>query len=165
MKITENIVLFWTGKDPFSNFYPIIFKHQGILFKWSEQAIMYRKAILFGSTKIASEILKAQTPKQCKDLGRSREIEFNEETWEENKLNIYREVLLDKFNNPKMKEKLLETGDRIIAEASPYDKIWGIGISEEHPHALIPEKWKGQNLLGITLMEVRKIKGESNESN
>lgn len=156
MKITDEFVFFWGKEDVFSNFYYSPFKHQGILFKWSEQAVMYRKAKLFGADKIAEQILKAQTPKACKDLGRSREIPFDESVWYENRERIYKEVLLDKFSsNDVIMAQLTYTMNKTLVEASPYDKIWGIGLSADHPHAEIPSKWKGLNLLGNVLMEVR----------
>lgn len=155
MRETDKFVFFWGNDDIYSNFYYSPFKHQGILFKWSEQAIMYRKAKFFGADAIANQILKAQTPKQCKDLGRSRAIPFNETTWVAVRELIYKEVLLDKFSNPHLKSKLLETGDKLLVEASPFDKIWGIGLAEDHPHAENPSKWRGLNLLGKVLMVVR----------
>lgn len=156
MKETQQIVFFWTYKDAFSNFYYSPFKHQNILFKWSEQAVMYRKAKLFGAHKIADQILKAQTAKQCKELGRSRDIPFDQDVWTQNRERIYKEVLLDKFALPKLKSILLATGSKTLAEASPFDKIWGIGVAEDHPDAENPSKWKGLNLLGNVLMEVRE---------
>lgn len=156
MRVTEKFVFFWGSQDIYSNFYYMPFKHQGILFKWSEQAVMYRKAKFFGADVIANQILKAQTPKQCKDLGRSRAIPFNESTWVAVRELIYKEVLFDKFSNPQLRARLLATGEKTLVEASPFDKIWGIGLAEDHPHAKIPSKWKGLNLLGKVLMEVRK---------
>lgn len=156
MRITDKYIFFWLDKDVFSNFYYTPFKHQGIMFKWSEQAVMYRKSKLFGADDIAKRILVAQTPKECKALGRSKSIPFDENTWIDNREIIYKEVLVDKFSVPKLQKQLLDTGDRIIVEASPYDKIWGIGLAEDHPYAEQPSKWKGLNLLGSVLMEVRK---------
>lgn len=156
MKEINEFVFFWGKQDVFSNFYYTPFKHQNQLFKWSEQAVMYRKAKLFGADKIAMQIMKAQTPDECKKFGRSRQIPFDEKVWVENRENIYYEVLLDKFSNPKLKNVILTTGDKTLVEASPYDKIWGIGIDCNHPHATQPSKWKGLNLLGKTLMKVRE---------
>ncbi|QKE72853.1 NADAR family protein [Arthrobacter citreus] len=155
MRITNKFVFFWGDNDIYSNFYFFPFKHQGIEFKWSEQAIMYRKANLFGAKKIAEQILKAQTPKQCKGLGRSKVIPFDERTWMANREIIYGDVLYDKFSNLELKSQLLATGDKILVEASPFDKIWGIGIGENDKRAEDPKKWKGLNLLGKVLMEVR----------
>ena len=163
MRTTDKFVFFWGNNDIYSNFLYSPFKHNGIVFKWSEQAIMYRKAMLFGAKDVAQSIVKAQTPKACKDLGRSRKIPFDNLVWDNKKMNIFKEVLLDKFSNPKLKQQLLATGDRILVEASPFDKIWGIGLDENHPDVENPSKWKGENLLGKVLMEVRdelKQKGE-----
>lgn len=155
MRQTDKFIFFWGNSDIFSNFLYSPFRHQGIMFKWSEQAIMYRKAKLFGADKIADKILKAQTPKECKDLGRSREIAFDGDVWDKVKEDLYKSVLIDKFSNPQLKRKLLDTGNKILVEASPYDKIWGIGLSDDHPDAENPSKWRGQNLLGKVLMAVR----------
>ncbi len=155
MRITDKFVFFWGNNDVFSNFYYSPFKHQGILFKWSEQAVMYRKARLFGANRIAEQILKAQTPKACKDLGRSRQIPFDEKVWVENREVIYEQVLNDKFGQGKLRLPLVQTMGKTLVEASPFDKIWGIGLAEDHPHAEDPSKWKGLNLLGKVLMKVR----------
>lgn len=155
MRVTEKFVFFWGKDDIYSNFYYSAFRHQGIVFKWSEQAIMYRKAKLFGAHDICRKIMRASTPKECRDLGRSRDIPFDNDIWDKNKMRIYEEVLMDKFSNPQLKSKLLKTGNRIIAEASPFDKIWGIGLREDNPRAEDVNQWRGQNLLGEVLMRVR----------
>lgn len=156
MRVTDKYVLFWTTKDVYSNFYPSNFTHQGISFKWSEQAIMYRKALLFGATDIANDILKASDPQECKMLGRSRKIPFDESIWVEHREQIFKEVLLDKFRIPSLQRVILSTGDRKFVEASPYDTIWGIGMRENHKDATNPKKWRGLNLLGKVLDEVKK---------
>ena len=97
MKETNEFIFFWGKEDIFSNFYYAPFRHEGQLFKWSEQAVMYKKAKLFGAHHIAAKILQAQTPKQCKDLGRSREIPFDDTTWYAHRERIYQEVLLNKL--------------------------------------------------------------------
>lgn len=164
MRVTEKFVFFWGKDDVYSNFYYMPFKHQGILFKWSEQAVMYRKAMLFGAEKIAKQILLAQTPQKCKDLGRSREIPFEQSVWNENRERIYKEVLLDKFSYDKTEKAILSTGSRIIVEASPFDDIWGIKMGAYHPEVEDPSKWKGLNLLGKVLMEVRDEINKRNEA-
>lgn len=156
MRVTDDLVLFWGANDVYSNFYYFPFVHQGIRFNWSEQAVMYRKAKLFGADAIASKILKANSPKECKVLGRSRQIPFDEDIWIKNRERIYKEVLREKFSYTRTENAILSTRDRLFAEASPFDKIWGIGLAEDHPDAENPDKWRGLNLLGKVLTEIRE---------
>lgn len=155
MRTTEKYVFFWGNNDIYSNFYYSPFKHQGEVFKWSEQAIMYRKAKLFGSENIAKKILLAQTPKECKSLGRSKQIPFKQDIWDKEKENLYKEVLIDKFSNLLLQKQLLDTGNKQLVEASPFDKIWGIKMGENDPGVENPKNWKGQNLLGKVLEDVK----------
>lgn len=155
MRTTDEFVFFWGKHDMYSNFFFAPFKHQGHIFKWSEQAVMYRKAKHFGEMVIANKILLAKSPDECKKLGRSRAIPFVNTEWVKVREIIYKEVLMDKFSNPQMKKRILETGDKILVEASPFDDIWGIKLAHDHPDAEKPEKWRGMNLLGKVLMEVR----------
>ena len=157
MKSNSNILVFYTKDDYLSNFYLVKFTHKRFSFSSSEQAIMWRKAKLFKADNIADQILKTVTPSDAKYLGRSRSIAFSDSLWEKSKLNIFKEVLLDKFTqNIALKTMLLSTGEKLLAEASPSDTIWGIGLDENSKDIFNPFKWKGQNLLGKTLMEVRK---------
>jgi len=156
MRVTDKFVFFWMGEDVYSNFYYSPFTHKGIEFKWSEQAIMYRKAMLFGAIGVAHEIMQSDTPARCKFWGRSKDIPFNEDVWIKNREKIYKEVLRDKFTLPELKKQILATENKILVEASPTDKIWGIGLSEKHRDATDPTKWRGLNLLGKVLMEVRE---------
>ena len=156
MRVTDKHVFFWKGNDIYSNFYYSPFKHQGKMFKWSEQAIMYRKAKLFGANHIADKVLKAGSPVECKRLGRRRDLGFVESVWDEEKCRIFKEVLRDKFSLPQLKQQILQTGDKILVEASPYDNIWGIGMGENDKGVDDPENWKGQNLLGKVLGDIRE---------
>lgn len=158
MKSNANILVFYTYKDYLSNFYNIKFEHKGFLFRNSEQAIMWRKAIFFNANAIAEQILESKNPNDAKRLGRSRDIAFNEKIWENNRLNIFKEVLFDKFNqNYLLKKMLLLTDNKLLAEASPTDIIWGIGMGEDNCNIFNISKWEGQNLLGKVLMEVREL--------
>lgn len=156
MKVTPKFVFFYANKDIYSNFYKVSFEHQGIQFPTSEHAVMYRKAKLFGADDIAEKITKVKNPGQAKALGRSRDIPFDEDVWKEYREKVYFEVLVDKFSDEDLKEQLLGTGKRILVEASPYDKIWGVGLAEDNPAIQYPQQWKGLNLLGKVLMEVRE---------
>lgn len=155
MKITDKYVLFWGG--PFSNWWEQNFTVDDNVFNCSEQFFMYKKAIYFCDYKTANDILKANKPKDQKDLGRLVK-NYNEDEWNEVRYEIMKEVVYQKFKrNSNLRRKLLDTGDRIIVEASPKDIIWGIGWYEDDPEALDESKWRGQNLLGKALMEVREM--------
>lgn len=155
MNQIDNFIFFWGKEDVYSNFYYSPFTHQGIIFKWSEQGVMYRKAMLFGAERIANLILEASSPKACKELGRSKAIPFNEEVWAANRERIYEEVLYDKFSKSPLKQAIIRSWGSLLAEASPYDKIWGIGLRWGDPLATQPDRWPGKNLLGQVLMRVR----------
>ena len=116
---------------------------------------MYHKALLFNDQEIADAITLEPEPSKQKALG--REVKgFDQQTWKEKREKIVEEGNWWKFTQPKegrIESMLLETGDRLLVEASPYDRIWGIGygasIAEENR-----DKW-GENLLGKALMSVR----------
>lgn len=121
----------------------------------SEAAFMYVKAICFKDEKRAAMILKDQWPKNAKEHGRQI-AGFDEAEWIDVREEIMYEVCLQKFlQNKIFADKLLATGNRMLVEASPFDRIWGIGLRPDDPRALIKEKWLGMNLLGFVLMQVR----------
>jgi len=117
--------------------------------------MMYQKAIMFGDINTAHAILLTGNPKEQKDLGRMVS-NYDDAVWSAKRVEVMVEGLFEKFNqNPLLKEALLNTGDTIIVEASPVDRIWGIGLAEDDPRALIETQWLGKNLLGRVLMKVR----------
>lgn len=153
-------------------------------FSTAEHHMMFHKTKVFGDNASAKLILKGNyikreieqipftsmlqyefekdpsgyepiTPKEAKALGRSLK-NFCPEIWDKYKLGVVYRGNLAKFTqHPKLKEYLLSTGYKILVEASPYDKVWGIGLSKTDYRALDPNLWLGQNLLGFILMEVR----------
>lgn len=132
-------------------------KGSQIRFNNCEQYMMYRKAVLFCDWNTANQILACRNPKLVKAFGRKIK-NFDQEVWDEEKFKIVVEGNYLRFSqNDRIKALLLATGDSLIAEASPIDAIWGIGISETHLDAKCPDKWSdhGQNLSGKALMEVR----------
>ena len=120
-----------------------------------EQYMMAAKAELFGDKEIRDQILKCSDQKQIKALGR-KVRGFEQKVWDKFKYAI---VLLGNWHkfsqNRELREFLLSTGDSVLVEASPYDAIWGIRLAASSPEAQDPMKWRGQNLLGFALMEVR----------
>ena len=139
-----------------SQWYPCEFEAEGTKYTSAEQYMMAEKARLFGDEEIRAQILKTSDPAICKKLGR-KVRNFNQEKWNKNRENIARKGNFYKFSqNAKLREFLLSTGDKILAEASPRDRIWGIGMGKSNPDALDPAKWRGRNLLGFSIMSVRK---------
>lgn len=142
-------------KSCFSQWFPGKFEEGGIIYKTAEHYMMGGKARLFNDFETLEEILQANTPNQVKSLGRKVK-NFDPKLWDEYKYEIVKKGNLLKFSqNKKFKDFLLSTNDKILVEASPYDKIWGIGMLETDPRAENPLLWDGENLLGFALMEVR----------
>lgn len=142
-------------KSCFSQWFPCQFEDNGIIYKTAEHFMMANKAKLFNDNETLEEILKSNSPNQAKNLGRKVK-NFNHEIWDNNKYQIVKKANILKFSqNQDFKEFLLSTSDKIIVEASPYDKIWGIGMLESDENIKNPLLWNGENLLGFALMEVR----------
>ena len=121
----------------------------------SEAVMMWLKACLFGDTEVADRIYWLQEPKGVRDLGRLIKP-FDQALWEEHREAVMYETVYAKFSqNDHMKASLLLTADKILVEASPYDKIWGVGLAPNDPLVLDEANWKGLNLLGKALMAVR----------
>lgn len=133
------------------------FVEDGIKFNCAEQYMMYHKAKLFGDDRIAKQILELSNPKEQKKLGRLVK-NFDEKIWDKHKYEIVKNGNILKFSqNPNLKKELLSTRTSILVEASPYDRVWGIGIGEMDPSRHNPKNWKGENLLGFALTEVREM--------
>lgn len=157
MRETEKFVFFWETADIYSNWHPSKFEMQGNQFVNSEQAMMYEKAKLMGDLNIMEKVLQTKNPKDIKALGR-QVTPWNEDLWQKHRLEIVTKVCLAKFRtNPDMAQKLKNTGGKIIVEASPYDKVWGIGMKDNEEGVENPANWKGLNLLGEALMKVRAM--------
>lgn len=154
MKITKDYIFFWGDNDVFSNFYNTSFEYHGINVDSSEQAFMMEKAWAFKDTEIARDIYHARSAQEAKKLGRQVR-NYDDAVWSRIRYDKMVKVLRVKFSDSDLTEKLLATGNRILVEASPYDKIWGVGLSEATPKVLDPKNWQGQNLLGKALMQVR----------
>ena len=153
-----NIICFHNADEEngyLSNWYPSPFTAGGITFSSMEQYMMYEKAILFQDYQTAEKILSTDDVAEIKALGRIVQ-HFDEEIWREKRESIVHKGVLQKFlQNPELAEKLLETGEQMIAECAVKDKIWGIGLSMWDEERFCVNKWKGQNLLGKILMQVR----------
>jgi ribA/ribD-fused uncharacterized protein len=162
---TSNKFLFFWGHQPskdgtvtkncFSQWWESSFTVDGIEYKTAEHWMMAKKALLFNDETIFRKIIEVKSPAEVKKLG--REVQnYNDEIWIKNRNEIVKEGNLLKFRQHQdLKEFLLNTKERILVEASPVDAIWGIGMPSDHQNINNPKKWRGLNLLGFALMEVR----------
>lgn len=152
----ENYILFFRPYNKygeFSNWYKSDFVSEGITFHSTEQYLMYKKAMLFNDTEVAQEVLASTNEGQIKKLGR-KVRNYNDSVWSQERFNIMVDGLIGKFSqNNTLKELLLNTGNSIIVECSPYDRIWGVGISVDDAEQ--GKEFRGDNLLGKALMQAR----------
>jgi len=192
----EEFEFFWKADSPFSQWHPSPFKYKGKQFISAEQFMMFSKAKLFGDEEVANKIMHynnallskdlingnieaggivndrknlevwSKIQKKFKDLGKQVKG-FDEEIWKQKRISIVTVASREKFEqNPKLKEKLLATGDKTLCEASPYDKVYGIGLEKHRPEAKDRNQWKGLNLLGEILTNVkRKIQQDLTQKN
>lgn len=138
-----------------SNWFMVDFEVDNKTFKNTEQYMMYQKAVLFNDTKMAEKILQEPDPRTVKKYGR-KVNGFNSDIWQQNREKIMYDGNYAKYSqNEELKEKLLKTDGKMLVEASPYDKIWGIGLSEKKAKETEPDQWPGLNLLGKVLVKVR----------
>ena len=154
MKITDNYVFFWNGI--YSQWYKAQMTIDKMEYNSCEQYMMHQKALLFGDSEIAELIMNESNPKEQKKYGRMIK-NFDKSVWDKNCLAIVYEGNLAKFSqNKDLKEEMLSTGNRIFVEASPFDNIWGIGMSEDSEGIENPSFWLGLNLLGQALTLVKQ---------
>ena len=162
---TESKFLFFWGHQPnkdgsisktcFSQWWLSSFEVDKVIYKTAEHWMMAKKAELFNDNEVLAKIINANSPAEAKKLG--REVKnYDDKLWLANRYEIVKEGNYHKFSqNIDLKTFLLNTKDRVLVEASPVDPIWGIGMASDHKDVMNPEKWKGLNLLGLALMEVR----------
>lgn len=167
---TNKYLFFW-GHRPskngsvtascFSQWWEQSFTVDKIDYASAEHWMMAEKAKLFGDADTKELILKAKSPGEAKKLGRKVK-KFDPIKWDQEKYTIVINGNFHKFQqHPEMREFLVNTGKRVLVEASPVDPIWGIGLAADNEAAQHPIRWKGENLLGFALMEVRdKLKNE-----
>jgi ribA/ribD-fused uncharacterized protein len=143
------------GKECLCQWYPAGFDIDGVHYPTAEHYMMAEKARLFGDDAVLQKILAIDDPALAKQLGRIVKG-YDDALWSEHRFEIVVRGNSAKFaQNEKLRAFLHSTGDRILVEASPDDKIWGIGMFENHPDARSPAKWRGMNLLGFALTDVR----------
>lgn len=145
-----------TDKSCFSQWFPASFDIDGIQYATAEHYMMASKARLFNDHAILEKILATDQADAAKHLGR-KISDYDENTWVQHRFQVVVEANHAKFSqHPALAKFLLGTGDSILVEASPVDRIWGIGLAQDHADSKDPRQWQGLNLLGFALMEVRQ---------
>lgn len=138
-----------------SQWWPVAFTEDGHTFATAEHYMMAHKAWLFGDHDTAARILDAAHPGEAKRLGRAVRT-FDETVWNARRFDIVVRGNVAKFGqHPDLREFLLGTRNRVLVEASPLDRIWGIGLAADDERAASPTTWLGLNLLGFALMAAR----------
>ena len=143
------------GPGCLSQWWPATFTVDGVTYPTAEHWMMAGKARLFGDDQAMTAALTAEDPRAAKAAGRSVRG-FDEQVWAAARFDLVVAGNLAKFQgNPELGAFLAATRPRVLVEASPRDRIWGIGMSAGHPDAGRPSRWRGTNLLGFALMNVR----------
>jgi ribA/ribD-fused uncharacterized protein len=158
------LVFFWghepkkrgvLGRECLSQWYPRGFALDGRKFATAEHYMMWSKAELFGDEASARAILRTESPAVAKRLGRGVKG-FAQELWNAHRFDIVLRASIAKFSeHDDLRAVLFATGGAILVEASPRDRIWGIGLGASNPRARDPLAWRGLNLLGFALTRAR----------
>lgn len=138
-----------------SNWHPTGFDYRGTHFPTGEHWMMWQKARLMGDREKAGQILAAPTPRRAKELG-GEVAPYDGALWDAVREQMVYYGVREKFlANDLERNLLLSTGSALLAEASPYDRVWGVGVTEDDPRFANPAKWEGENLLGRACMRAR----------
>lgn len=147
-------VFFWGGH--YSQWAASPFYHDGNYFPTAEHFMMYHKCMAFKDTQRAQMVLDLEGPDQVKAVGRQIEA-YTDAVWDAIRFDIVVMGNVLKFSqNPDFFEVMRNDCEKCIVEASPYDRIWGIGRSETDPNLDDVDEWDGLNLLGYAIMEARE---------
>ncbi|KWX69715.1 NADAR family protein [Paenibacillus jilunlii] len=151
----EKFTYFYRSGSPFSQWYPCYFIVDEHTFNCAEQYMMYAKALLFRDEETAMQILRARTPRTQKELGR-KVSGFNDTEWKNHCRDIVYQGNREKFlQNEELLQLLLDTKGTTLVEASPTDRIWGVGLTEDDPRIRSRSSWRGSNWLGEVLTKLR----------
>ncbi|WP_443056932.1 NADAR family protein [Streptomyces sp. NBC_00669] len=143
------------GPGCLSQWWPAPFTVDGVTYATAEHWMMAGKARLFGDEDAARRVLVAGHPKAAKSVGRSVRG-FDEAVWERERFALVVAGSVHKFGqHPDLRAYLLGTARRVLVEASPLDRVWGIGLAADDDRAERPDAWRGLNLLGFALMAAR----------
>ncbi len=163
----------YTETDKYIFFYGSVFSQwamidieiDGMVFNCNEQFMMYKKAELFDDGFALEHIMNSNNPAVQKSWGR-RVKNFDKKEWEKIAQDVVLSANWAKFTQHKdLRKQLIDSGDKIIVEASPTDCVWGIGMSCDDPGITDPKNWRGTNWLGAAIMEVRNALQQLDKKN
>jgi ribA/ribD-fused uncharacterized protein len=138
-----------------SQWFPAPFVLEGVTYATAEHFMMAEKARVFGDEEMRRNAIAAKSPADAKKIGRSVR-NYDDAVWSHERAALVARGNIAKFGQrEELKSFLLATKDKVLVEASPRDRIWGIGMGKNNPNARIPARWRGENLLGFALMEAR----------
>ncbi|MFJ9040085.1 NADAR family protein [Streptomyces sp. NPDC102406] len=144
------------GASCLSQWWPSPFTVDGVEYATAEHWMMAAKARLFGDAEAERAVLAAEHPSQAKNAGRLVRG-FDDAVWRRERFRTVVEGSVHKFAaDADLRDFLLGTGERVLVEASPVDRIWGIGLAADDTAAQDPRTWRGPNLLGFALMAARQ---------
>lgn len=158
LTIRQGFGFFFYESCPLSNWFHAPFTIKHLTFPTVEHYMMFGKARIFGDTATAAKILQVKTPREAKALGRAV-TPYDDDVWKPRRIPIVATGARAKFEqHPNLMEFLLATEGLELVEASPYDKIWGIGLSADDPRATDRAQWRGEGLLGPVVTRIRDIR-------
>lgn len=144
------------GKECFSQWYSARFTLDDVAYKSAEHYMMAQKARLFDDDEMLQKILESKSPAEAKAFGR-KVRGFSQEAWKAHREDIVTQASVAKFSqNKALGDYLKGTKNRVLVEAAPRDRIWGVGLGQERA-AEGPQGWRGLNLLGFCLMRAREL--------
>lgn len=151
-------LMFWNPRGPvgcLSQWWPAPFTLDGVRYPTAEHAMMAGKARLFGDDDALARILASDDPAEAKAAG--REVRgYDTAVWSTRRYDVVVAANVAKFGqDPSLRAFLDRTGDAVLVEASPEDRIWGIGLDAADPSAASAVNWPGLNLLGFALTDAR----------
>ena len=139
-----------------SQWWPTPFQVDGVTYRHAESFMMAAKARLFDDSDMLEQILASEHPGEAKKLGRQVQG-FDEAVWQTQCYAIVVAANVAKFaQSTSLRAYLLSTAPQVLVEASPRDRIWGVGLGPDNPKVNTPSQWRGRNLLGFALTEVRE---------
>lgn len=154
-KSDGQMVKFFGKASPLSNFHPCKMKIEGVTYSCNEQRYQWAKAHEFGDEVAAARIMATTDPFKMYVTGQNIQ-KFDETRWRQVCDERMLEGLMAKFQNPKMKHFLLQTGQAYIAECNGKDAYWGTGLYMDKMTGMKTDALPGQNKLGCLLMRVRE---------